>query len=183
MSKKTFISDIQSIRSAAREKISQGVITKHYAGDLKTILGLLNDALATEVVCTLRYKSHHFKATALGASVAAAEFLEHSDQERQHADQLAARILQLGGTPNFNPATLSQRSHADYVECETVADMIKENLIAERIAIDIYREVIKYIGDDDPTTRRILEELLAVEEEHADDLLDLKAEYHVDFED
>lgn len=181
MAKKEFIAEIESIRKAAREKIDQGAVTKHYGGDLKTIIGLLNDAVATEIICTLRYKSHHYKASALGASVAAAEFLEHSDQERVHADSLSNRIIQLGGEPNLNPETLSKRSHADYVECETVKDMIMENLVAERIAIDTYREMIKYIGNDDPTTRRMLEEILAVEEEHADDLIDLKAEYHIEF--
>lgn len=181
MSKKEFLTEIEAIRKSAREKIEQGAITEHYRGDLKTILSLLNDALATEILCTLRYKSHHFKASALGASVAAAEFLEHSDQERVHADSIAARMVQLGGEPNMNPDTLSKRSHADYVECKDIKEMIKENLIAERIAIDMYREMIQYIGNDDPTTRRLLEEILAVEEEHADDLIDLVAEYHVKF--
>ncbi len=136
--------------------------------------------MATELICSLRYKSHYYSASSLGASVAASEFLEHADQEKEHADSIAARILQLGGRPNMNPDTLSQRSHAKYVECKTVKDMIRENLIAERIAIDTYREIIKYIGNDDPTTRRLLEEILAVEEQHADDLLDLKEEYKIE---
>ncbi|MCB1827381.1 MAG: bacterioferritin [Coxiellaceae bacterium] len=181
MSKKEFIKELESIRQSARKKIEQGAITEHYKADLKTIIELLNDSVATEIICTLRYKSHHYKASALGASVAAAEFLEHAIQERDHADALATRIVQLGGEPNLNPETLSERSHADYVECENVKDMIIENLVAERIAIDTYREMIKYIGNDDPTTRRLLEEILAVEEEHADDLLDLKAEYNIEF--
>lgn len=181
MSKKEFIAELESIRKSARKKIEQGAITEHYKADLNTIIELLNDSVATEIICTLRYKSHHYKAAALGASVAAAEFLEHSDQERDHADSLSTRILQLGGEPNLDPQSLTSRSHADYVECETVKDMIVENLVAERIAIDTYREMIKFIGNDDPTTRRLLEEILAVEEEHADDLLDLKAEYQIEF--
>lgn len=181
MAKKEFVAEIEAIRKSARKKMEQGAITDHYAGDLQTIISLLNDAVATEIICTLRYKSHYFKASALGASVAAAEFLEHSNQEREHADSLADRIVQLGGEPNLNPKNLTERSHADYIECDNIKDMIIENLVAERIAIDTYREMIKYIGNDDPTTRRLLEDILAVEEEHADDLLDLKAEYQIEF--
>lgn len=183
MSQSDFIADIKKIRDAARQHIRQGVITEHYGADLNRVIELLNAALATEILCTLRYKKHYYTASALGASVAATEFLEHADQENTHADQLANRIMQLGGSPDWSPQGLTERSHADYVECDTVGEMIKENLIAERIAIDTYREMIKYIGNGDPTTRRLLEEILAVEEEHADDLVDLMAEYKITFED
>jgi bacterioferritin len=145
-------------------------VTQSYHGDRETILRLLNEALATELVCVLRYKRHHYMATGLHAEGAAAEFLQHAVEEQGHADELAARIVQLGGQPNFNPDGLTSRSHAEYVEGENLRDMIKEDLIAERIAIDSYREMINYIGQDDSTTRRMLEGILAVEEEHADDL-------------
>ena len=145
-------------------------MTQSYHGDRETILRLLNEALATELVCVLRYKRHHYMATGLHAEGAAAEFLQHAVEEQGHADELAARIVQLGGQPNFNPDGLTSRSHAEYVEGENLRDMIKEDLIAERIAIDSYREMINYIGQDDSTTRRMLEGILAVEEEHADDL-------------
>ena len=183
MTTQTFISDIKKIRESARKHLEQGPITEHYKLDLENVIALLNGALATEIICTLRYKKHHYKAQALGASVAAQEFLEHSDQESQHADQIAARIVQLGGEPDLSPDGLSQRAHADYVDCDSVGEMIKENLIAERIAIDTYREMINFIGNADPTTRRLLEDILAVEEEHADDLVDLMAEYHITFKD
>ena len=137
------------------------------------MLKLLNEALATEIVCVLRYKRHYFMAKGIHAEGVAAEFLEHANEEQGHADQIAQRIVQLGGEPDFSPDGLSSRSHAEYVEGDTLDDMIKEDLVAERIAIDSYREIISYLGDDDPTTRRLMEEILAMEEEHADDLANL----------
>ncbi len=148
-------------------------MTEGYHADRKTVLRLLNESLATELVCYLRYKRHYFMATGLKASVAAAEFLEHATQELQHADLLAERIMQLGGEPDFNPAGLTERSHAEYVAGKNLREMITENLVAERIAVDSYREIVVYLGDDDPTTRRLFEEILAQEEEHADDMADL----------
>lgn len=174
-----FLADIRKIREDARKHLMRGPITENYRLDLDKVIELLNGALATELICTLRYKKHYYKAAALGASVAAAEFLEHATQETAHADQLARRIVQLGGEPDFSPKGLSARSHADYVDCETIACMVEENLVAERVAIDIYREMINFIGNADPTTRKMLEDILSVEEEHADDLLDVAAEYNV----
>jgi len=170
MADKPFLTDIKTLRERARQHIEQGAVTQSYHGDRETILRLLNEALATELVCVLRYKRHHYMATGLHAEAAAAEFLQHAVEEQGHADQIAARIVQLGGQPNFDPDGLTSRSHAEYVEGENLREMIKEDLIAERIAIDSYREMIDYIGKDDSTTRRMLEGILAVEEEHADDL-------------
>ena len=167
------LSDIDTLRRRAREHIEAGAVTSGYAADRNTVLKLLNEALATEIVCVLRYKRHYFVADGIHAEPVAAEFLEHANQEMQHADRIAARIIQLRGEPNFSPEGLSQRSHAEYVEGADLKDMIKENLVAERVAIESYREMIAYIGEDDPTTRRILEEILASEEEHADDLASL----------
>lgn len=182
MSKKDFVSDIKKIRDDARKHLLRGPVTENYHLELDNVIALLNGALATELICNLRYQKHHYKAAALGASVAAAEFLEHANQESEHASQIAQRIVQLGGEPNFSPEGLSARAHADYVECDGVKCMVKENLIAERIAIDIYRDMVNYIGNADPTTRKMLEDILAVEEEHADDLLDLAAEYKIHFD-
>jgi bacterioferritin len=168
-----FLSDITELRRRAREHITQGVITPGYHADRDTVVKLLNEALATEIVCTLRYKRHYFMAKGIHAEGVAAEFLEHANEEQQHADQIAARIVQLGGAPDFSPDGLASRSHAEYVEGESLDDMIKEDLVAERIAIDSYREMIAYFGDDDPTSRRLMEEILAKEEEHADDLANL----------
>jgi bacterioferritin len=156
--------------------MDEGPVTSTYSADRDTILKLLNDALATELVCTLRYKRHYFMAKGINSEAVADEFAQHAAEEQQHADQLAQRIVQLGGAPDFAPAGLASRSHSEYVEGETLTEMIRENLVAERIAIDTYREIVKYIGDKDPTTRRIFEEILAVEEEHADDMADLLAE-------
>ena len=153
------LSDVQTLRERARRNIEEGAVTEGYQADRQTVLRLLNEALATELVCYLRYKRHYFMATGLKASVAAAEFLEHAGQELQHADQLAERIMQLGGEPDFNPNGLTQRSHAEYVAGANLREMVTENLVAERIAIDSYREIIQYIGDKDPTTRRIFEEI------------------------
>ncbi|WP_055314011.1 ferritin-like domain-containing protein [Pseudomonas aeruginosa] len=167
------LTDVQTLRDRARKNIQEGAVTEGYSADRQTVLRLLNEALATELVCFLRYKRHYFMATGLKASIAAAEFLEHANQEMQHADQLAERIMQRGGEPDFNPRGLEERSHAEYVEGKTLKDMVTENLIAERIAIDSYREIITYLGNDDPTSRRIFEEILAQEEEHADDMADI----------
>jgi bacterioferritin len=168
-----FLSDIQELRRRAREHISQGAVTPGYQADRDTVVKLLNEALATEIVCTLRYKRHYFMAKGIHAEGVASEFLEHATDEQQHADQIAARITQLGGAPDFSPEGLATRSHAEYVEGETLEDMIKEDLVAERIAIDSYREIVAFLAEKDPTTRRLMEEILAKEEEHADDLANL----------
>lgn len=171
-----FLTDIKTLRERARLHIEQGAVTPGYNADRDTVVKLLNEALATEIVCTLRYKRHYFMASGINASSVAAEFLEHANQEQAHADQIAGRIVQLGGQPDFSPDGLATRSHAEYVEGDTLVDMIKEDLVAERIAIDSYREIINYLGDHDPTSRRMMEEILAMEEEHADDLVNLLQE-------
>jgi bacterioferritin len=168
-----FLSDIQTLRRRAREHIAQGAVTPGYHADRDTALRLLNEALATELLCVLRYKRHYFMAKGIHAEGVAAEFLEHANDEQQHADQIAARLVQLGGEPDFNPEGLTSRSHAEYVEGDSLEDMIREDLVAERIAIDSYREMIAFFGEQDPTSRRLLEEILAKEEEHADDLASL----------
>ena len=167
------LTDITTLRKRARSHIEDGAVTDDYRGDRKTVLRLLNEALATEVVCWLRYKRHYFMAKGIHAEAAASEFLEHANQENQHADELAARIVQLRGEPNFSPVGLLDRSHAEYVEGKTLKEMLVEDLVAERIAIDSYREMVRFISDDDPTTRTLLEGILATEEEHADDLASL----------
>jgi len=168
-----FLTDIQTLRERARKHIENGAVTEGYSANRETVVKLLNEALATEIVCVLRYKRHYFMASGIHAASAAAEFLEHANDEQGHADQIAQRIVQLQGEPNFNPEGLLMRSHAEYVEGATLTDMIQEDLVAERIAIDSYREMINYFGNDDPTSRRMLEGILAVEEEHADDLVNL----------
>ncbi|HVE09199.1 MAG TPA: ferritin-like domain-containing protein [Paraburkholderia sp.] len=168
-----FVMDLEKIRAQARKDMDEGPVTETYAADRDTVIKLLNGALATEIVCTLRYKRHYFMAKGINSEGVAQEFLEHANEEQQHADMLAARIVQLGGAPDFKPDTLTGRSHSEYKEGSDLTDMIRENLIAERIAIDTYREIIRYLGDADTTTRRIFEEILAVEEEHADDMADL----------
>jgi len=173
MADKPFLTDIQTLRERARQHIENGAVTEGYKADRETVVKLLNEALATEIVCVLRYKRHYFMATGIHAEGVAAEFLEHANDEQGHADQIAQRIVQLQGEPNFNPEGLLMRSHAEYVEGTTLTEMIKEDLVAERIAIDSYREMIKYFGNEDPTSRRMLEGILAVEEEHADDLVSL----------
>jgi bacterioferritin len=173
---KPFLTDIKTLRERARRHIEKGAVTEGYSADRETVIKLLNEALATEIVCVLRYKRHYFMASGIHAEGVAAEFLQHANDEQGHADQIAARIVQLGGEPNFNPDGLLTRSHAEYVEGETLVDMIKEDLVAERIAIDSYRDMINYFGNDDPTTRRLMESILAVEEEHADDLVNLLSE-------
>lgn len=167
------LSDVKTLRERARRHIEEGALTENYAGDRDTILRLLNEALATEIVCTLRYKRHYYTAKGLTSAGVADEFLEHAHEEEEHADRIAERITQLGGEPDFSPDTLTARSHAEYIEGASLIDMIKEDLVAERIAIDSYREAVQYIGATDPTTRRLLEDILAVEEEHADDMQSL----------
>lgn len=169
------ISDVATLRARARVHIENGAVTEGYAADRDVVVTLLNEALATELVCVLRYRRHHFAARGMHADHIAAEFLVHATEEQQHADMLAERIVQLQGMPDFNPEGLTSRSHAEYVEGTDLRDMVKEDLVAERIAIDSYREMIAYVGDKDPTTRRILETILAVEEQHADDLSDWMA--------
>jgi bacterioferritin len=171
--KRPFLTDVKTLRARAREHIENGAVTQGYRADRATVIKLLNEALATEIVCVLRYRRHHFMAAGMNAEPVAQEFLVHANEEQQHADQIAARIVQLNGEPNFSPEGLLSRSHAEYVEGENLIDMIKEDLIAERIAIDSYREMIEYIGDKDTTTKRMLEGILAMEEEHADDLVGL----------
>ncbi|MBD9460290.1 bacterioferritin [Pseudomonas sp. PDM05] len=167
------LTDVATLRSRARQNVENGAVTEGYDADREEIIRLLNASLATELVCVLRYKRHYFMASGLKASVAADEFLEHATQEAEHADKLAERIVQLGGEPEFNPDLLSKNSHAQYVAGKDLKEMVYEDLVAERIAVDSYREIIQYIGDKDPTTRRIFEDILAQEEEHADDMADI----------
>lgn len=176
VSEKPFLTDIKTLRERARRHIEQGAVTEGYKADRETVVKVLNEALATELVCVLRYRRHYFMASGIHAEGVAAEFLQHSNDEQGHADQIAQRIVQLGGEPDFNPAGLLTNSHAEYVEGNTLVEMIKEDLVAERIAIDSYREMITYFGNDDPTSRRMLEGILAVEEEHADDLVSMLEE-------
>jgi bacterioferritin len=170
-----FLTDVKTLRQRARRHIENGAVTEGYKADRQTVVKILNEALATEIVCVLRYKRHFYMATGIHAQAVAAEFLQHANEEQAHADQIAARIVQLQGAPNLNPEGLLTRSHSEYVEGETLIDMIKEDLVAERIAIDSYAEMIRYVGDGDSTTRRMLEGILAMEEEHADDLANLLA--------
>jgi bacterioferritin len=168
-----FLTDIKTIRERARRHIEEGAVTENYGADKATVLKLLNESLATEIVCTLRYRRHYFMAKGLTSAGVAEEFMEHANEEQAHADQFAERIVQLGGEPNFSPDGLASRSHAEYVEGESLIDMIREDLVAERIAIESYRDIIRYLGENDPTTRKLFEGVLAVEEEHADDMLSL----------
>jgi bacterioferritin len=174
--KSSFLTDVKTLRERARKHIEQGAVTPGYRADAKIVIKLLNEALATEIVCVLRYKRHYFMASGIHAQSIAMEFLEHANEEQGHADQIAARIVQLGGAPDFSPDGLTSKSHAEYVEGDSLIDMIKEDLVAERIAIDSYGEMIRYLANDDPTSRRMLEEILAVEEKHADDLVTLLEE-------
>jgi bacterioferritin len=167
------IKDLQQIRERARKHISSGPITPDYGLDREQAVAVLNEALATEIVCTLRYKFHYFMATGIHSQSVKQEFLEHAKEEEEHADRIAERIKQLGGKPEMNPAVLAGRSHSEYKEGDTLVDMLREDLIAERIAIESYREIVRFFGDKDPTSRRMMEDLLAVEEEHADELSDL----------
>jgi bacterioferritin len=170
---KPALTDVKTLRESARRHVEEGAVTENYRGDRAKVIELLNEALATEIICVLRYRQNYFAARGLKAKVAAAEFLEHANEELEHADSLCERIVQLGGDPDLNPQTLTARSHAEYRIGQTLAEMIKENLIAERIAIDSYREMAHYVGEDDPTTKGLLESILATEEEHADDLKQL----------
>jgi bacterioferritin len=167
------LSDVETLRRQAREHIDEGPITQAYGADRERVISVLNEVLATELVCYLRYKRHYFTATGLNATNAASEFLQHANEEQQHADMAATRITQLRGAPDFNPEILKSRSHAEYVEGTGLLDMVKEDLVAERIAIASYSEIVRWLGDSDPTTRRMIEQILEVEEEHADDLLNL----------
>lgn len=176
MDRKPALTDLRTLRRQARQHIGEGAVTAGYAADRKTVLKLLNEALATEIVCVLRYRRHHFMAKGIHAKSTADEFLVHATEELGHADLLAERIVQLGGEPDFSPESLVTRSHAEYVAGDSLLEMIKEDLVAERIAIDSYRGFIQYLGSKDPTTRRMLETILAVEEEHAEELADLLQE-------
>jgi bacterioferritin len=178
--------DVKALRARARQHLELGAVTPGYRADRATMIRLLNEALATELVCVLRYKRHYFMAPGIHAEPVAQEFSEHAAEEMDHADQIAQRIVALGGAPDFSPQGLHERSHAEYVEGGSLGEMLREDLVAERIAIDSYREMIRYAGDDDPTTRRLLEGILADEEEHAEDLARLlqglgdACEEHVD---
>jgi bacterioferritin len=166
-----FLTDVKVLRERAREQIEKGPITEAYGADRDRVIEVLNESLATEIVCTLRYRQHYYAATGLNAEPVAAEFAAHATEEQEHADRLAARIAQLGGLPDMNPDTLTARSHSEFVTARDLIAMIKENLIAERIAIASYTEIIQWLGDKDITTRRLFEDILSVEEEHADDML------------
>jgi bacterioferritin len=170
---KPFLSDVTELRRRARANIDKGAVTDAYELDVKQVCDVLNQALATEIVCVLRYKRHYFMATGLNKDAVAAEFLEHANDEQAHADSIAERITQLGGEPDFNPEGMASRSHSEYIPGNTLLEMIKEDLIAERIAIESYTEIIRFLGDKDVTTRRLMEQILAVEEEHANDMHDL----------
>jgi bacterioferritin len=171
-----FLTDIETLRRNAREHIDRGPITEAYGPDRDRVIAVLNEVLATELVCVLRYKRHYYMAEGLNSASVAAEFLQHANEEQGHADLVANRIVQLQGEPDFNPATLTQRSHAEYALGRDLIDMIREDLVAERVAIASYQEIIRWLGDNDTTTRRMIENILAVEEEHADDLLNLLKE-------
>ena len=170
-----FLTDIETLRKRARTNLKKGPVTDAYGADLERVIFVLNQALATELVCVLRYKRHFYTAQGLNAQAAADEFLEHAGEEADHADLIAARITQLGGEPDFNPDSLTGRSHSEYDSSKELAKMIQEDLVAERVAIASHTEIINWLGDGDPTTRRMLEEILAVEEEHAEDMLNLLA--------
>ncbi len=174
------LSDVETLRANARKHIDRGPLTKDYGADRKRVIEVLNEALATELVCVLRYKRHYYMAEGINSAPVAAEFLQHAAEEQGHADQIAARIVQLQGEPDFNPATLVARSHAEYVPGDSLVDMIKEDLVAERVAIASYGEIARWLGDKDITTRRLMESILAVEEEHADDLLTFLKQFGAD---
>jgi bacterioferritin len=171
--KRPFLADIKAIRDRARQHMADGAVTAGYGKNPQEAFKVLNEALATELICVLRYKRHSFMAAGIYAEPIAREFATHATEEAAHADAIARRIVQLGGAPDFSPDGLSSRAHADYVEGQNLKEMIEENLVAERIAIDTYREMARWFGEDDPTTRRLLEGILEQEEEHADELSDL----------
>ena len=170
-----FLSDVRELRRRARQHIEDGAVTRGYTANRGKVIAVLNEALATEIVCVLRYKRHYFMAQGIHAQAVAQEFLEHANDEQGHADRIAERITQIGGEPNFSPEGLATRSHSEYVEGDSLVDMIREDLVAERIAIEAYGEIVRFLGDQDITSRRMMEEILAVEEEHADDLKNLLA--------
>lgn len=173
MTDKPFLTDITALRERARKHIERGAVTPGYRADRETVIKVLNEALATEIICTLRYKRHYYMAKGIHAQSVAAEFAEHAAEEQGHADLIAERIVQLGGEPNFDPEGLSMRSHSQYVEGKDLLEMIREDLVAERIAVDSYSEIVRYLGNDDPTSRGLMEKILATEEEHAEDLSSL----------
>jgi len=168
--KGSFLTDVKEIRRRARQQIMEGAVTSDYKADRETVVRILNQALATEIVCVLRYKRHHYMAKGIHSKAVAEEFLEHANEEQGHVDQIAERITQLDGAPNFSPEGMLTRSHSEYVEGETLLDMIREDLIAERIAVESYSEIIRYLADNDPTSKRMMEGILANEEEHAEDM-------------
>ena len=168
--KHSFVSDVEAIRQRARQHIEDGAVTRSYKGNREAVIKVLNEALATEIVCVLRYKRHYYTAKGIHSASVAEEFLEHASEEQGHADRIAERITQLDGEPNFDPAGILSRSHSQYVAGDSLIEMIKEDLIAERIAIESYSEIIRYLGDNDPTSRRLMEEILANEEEHAEEM-------------
>ena len=170
---KSAITDLEEIRRRAREHITDGAVTEHYHADRGKVLAVLNEALATEIVCILRYRRHYYMASGLDSRSVADEFLEHAEEEAKHAHRIAERIVELDGEPNLDPAGIAERSSTDYATGTDLVDMIKENLIAERIVIDAYTEIIRFLGNDDPTSRRLMEKILAEEEEHAEDLASL----------
>ena len=171
--RETFLADIKEIRRRARDHLSDGAVTQNYGGKVDDAIAVLNHAVATEIVCILRYKFHAVCATGLSSEAVKEEFAQHAKEEEEHLDLLAERINQLGGKPNLNPDGVASRAASEYVEGENLVDMIKENLVAERIAVETYRELVRYFGDKDPTTRVLLERILAQEEEHANDMHDL----------
>ena len=171
----SFVSDIQQIRARARDPMERGAVTSGYKADREQVIKVLNEVLATELVCVLRYKRHHFMAVGMNSESVKAEFAQHATEEQQHADWIAERITQLGGAPDFSPRGLAERSHSEYQEGTSLESMIRENLVAERIAIESYSEIARWLGSDDPTSRKIVEEILKVEEEHADDMANLLA--------
>ncbi len=170
-----FSADVKKIRERARQHIEAGAITEGYKADREQVAKVLNDVLATEIVCVLRYKRHYYMAQGINSGLVKAEFLQHANEEQQHADWVAERITQIGGEPNFNPEGLATRSHSEYKPGESLLDMIKEDLVAERIAIESYSEIVRWLDNDDPTTRVLIEQILKMEEEHANDMLDLLA--------
>ena len=170
-----FSTDVKKIRERARKHLEEGAVTEGYKANREQVTKVLNDVLATEIVCVLRYKRHYFMAEGISSDSVKAEFLQHANEEQQHADWVAERITQIGGEPNFNPEGLATRSHSEYKPGESLTDMIKENLIAERIAIESYSEIVRWLGNDDPTSRVLIEQILKMEEEHANDMLDLLA--------
>ncbi len=165
-----FLTDLKEIKARARKEMEKGAVTDNYKADLKAVVKVLNQVLATEMVCVLRYRRHYYMASGINSEAIKAEFLQHANEEQQHADWVATRITQLNGEPDFNPEGLASRSHSEYAEGHNLVEMIKEDLFAERIAIESYSEIVRWLGDKDPTTRRLIEEILKVEEEHAEDM-------------